>query len=71
VRVLSGDFKKMEGEVTEVDIQRRMIDISGVTLAKADGTQIQRPIHPSKVMLLSLVEDKKRTKIFERRSKVG
>lgn len=71
MRVLKGDFKKLEGDVTKVDTKRRLIYVSGVTLSKADGTQIQRPIRPYNIMLLSLAEDKERTKILERRSKVG
>jgi large subunit ribosomal protein L24 len=71
VRILKGDFRKMEGDVAKVNTKRRMIYVSGVTMSKADGTQVQRPIRPYNVMLLTLAEDKERTKILERRSKVG
>jgi large subunit ribosomal protein L24 len=71
VRILKGDFKKLEGDVSKVDTKRRFIYVSGVTLSKADGTQVQRPIRPYNVVLLTLAEDKERTKILERRSKVG
>lgn len=71
MRILKGDFKKLEGDVSKVDTKRRLIYVSGVTLSKADGTQVQRPIRPYNIMLLNLAEDKERTKILERRSKVG
>jgi len=71
VRITKGDFKKIEGDVTKVNTKRRLVYVSGVTLSKADGTQVQRPVRPANIMLLTLVEDKERTKILERRSKVG
>ncbi|MEW6222298.1 MAG: 50S ribosomal protein L24 [Candidatus Hadarchaeota archaeon] len=71
VRVLKGDFKKIEGEVTKVNTKKHAIYISGITLTKADGTQIQRPVQTSKVMLLSLVEDKERMQAISRGKNVG
>lgn len=70
VRVMRGDFVRLEGEITEVDTKRGVILVQGATTAKVDGTQVQRPIHPSKVMILTLAEDKRRSKAIERRSKV-
>jgi large subunit ribosomal protein L24 len=70
VKIMRGDFKKMDGEITEVDTKRGMIFVQGATITKADGTQVQRPIRPSGVMILSLVEDKERSKAMQRRLKV-
>lgn len=71
MRILRGDFKRMEGEVVEVDTKRRFINVEGVSVTKADGTQVPRPIRPSNVALLKLAEDKERARVLERRSKVG
>lgn len=71
VRVLRGDFKKLEGDVMEVDTKHRFIRVEGASVAKADGTQVAKMIKPSNVMLLKLVEDRERARIFERRSKSG
>ncbi|MEW6592459.1 MAG: 50S ribosomal protein L24 [Candidatus Hadarchaeota archaeon] len=71
VRVRKGDFKKIEGEVTKVNTKKHSIYISGITLTKADGTQVQRPIKPSNVMLLSLVEDKERMQALSRGKSIG
>jgi large subunit ribosomal protein L24 len=71
VRIIRGDFKKLEGEVLKVDTKRRQIQIQGVTVTKADGTQVTGSIRPSNVMLLKLAEDKARMRIIERRSKIG
>jgi large subunit ribosomal protein L24 len=66
-----GDFKKMEGEVTKVNPKRCVIYVEGASTPKVDGTQVQRSIHPSNVVLLSLVEDRRRSEVLERRSKSG
>ncbi len=68
VRVMRGDFKGHEGEVVEVDLKRYRIHVDGVTIKKADGTPVFRPIHPSNVMIVSLkLDDKWRKKLIERR----
>lgn len=71
VRILSGDFKKLEGEVIEVDTKRRFVQVKGAVVTKADGTEVPTMIRPSNVMLLKLAEDRERTQILERRSKSG
>ncbi len=71
VRIMSGDFKKLEGDVLEVDTKRRRIQIQGATTTKADGTQVPMPVVPSNVMLIKLASDKERDKVLERRSKGG
>jgi large subunit ribosomal protein L24 len=71
VRILRGDFKKLEGDVTKVDTKHRFIQVKGVNVSKADGKEVSRMIRPSNVMLLKLVADKERTQIIDRRSKSG
>jgi large subunit ribosomal protein L24 len=71
VRIIQGDFKKHEGDVLEVDTKRRRIQIQGATTTKADGTQVNRPLAPSNVVLIKLASDKERDKVLERRSKSG
>lgn len=71
VRVLSGDFKKLEGDVVEVNTKQGVIQVEGASVAKADGTQITEMIRPSNVLLLRLAEDRERARILERRSTGG
>jgi len=68
---MRGDFKKLEGDVLEVDTKRRFIQIQGATTTKADGTQVPVPSVPSNVMLIKLALDKERDSVLERRSKSG
>jgi large subunit ribosomal protein L24 len=58
---MRGDRKGLEGKVTRVDRKKYRINVEGITREKVDGTAIQIPIHPSKVMITNLnLDDKKR-----------
>ncbi len=68
VRVMRGDRKGFEGKITKVDRKKYRILVEGVTRDKVDGTAIQIPIHPSKVMVTNLnLDDKWRRKALERK----
>jgi len=68
VRVMRGDFRGVEGKVTRVDRDKYRIYVEGVTREKVDGSTVQVPIHPSKVMVIKLnLDDDWRRKILERR----
>lgn len=70
VRVLRGTWAGHEGKVVRVDLRRARIYIDGITVRKADGTPRFYPVHPSKVMIISLdTGDKRRMTIIERRQK--
>jgi len=59
VRIMRGDRKGIEGKVTRVDRQKYRLFIEGITREKVEGTAVQFPIHPSKVMITSLNLDDK------------
>ena len=70
VQVMRGDFKGFEGKILSVDRKKFRITIEGITREKVDGTTINVPINPSKVMITELnLDDKWRRKIIERKSK--
>ncbi|MFH1821709.1 MAG: 50S ribosomal protein L24 [Methanobacteriota archaeon] len=71
VKILRGDFKKLEGDVLEVDTKNQSITVQGATMTKSDGSQVTRPIRSSNVMLLKLVEDRERLRTAEGGSKIG
>ncbi len=66
VRILRGDFKGLEGEVIGVDTKRVAVMVQGASVRKADGTEVPRKIHPSKVMIIKLAQDKEREKALAR-----
>lgn len=68
VHVARGDHKGVEGKITRVDLSRYRIYVEGLTREKVDGTTINVPIHPSKVMVTRLnLDDKWRKGILDSR----
>ena len=70
VKVMRGDFKGATGEIMKVDLRTRKVLVDGITLKKASGTDVERPMDPSNLMLTELnLEDKERRDILERKTK--
>jgi len=68
VRVIRGDRAGFEGKITSANRGKYRIFVEGVTREKVDGTAIPIPIHPSKVMIISLnLDDKRRKERLKRR----
>ncbi len=68
VRVVRGDHKGVEGKIMRVDLSRYRIYVEGLTREKVDGTTINVPIHPSKVIVTRLnLDDKWRKGILDSR----
>jgi large subunit ribosomal protein L24 len=66
VNVVRGDHKGVEGKITRVDLSRYRIYVEGLTREKVDGTTINVPIHPSKVIVTRLnLDDKWRKDILD------
>jgi large subunit ribosomal protein L24 len=61
IKVLRGDFRDREGKVAKVNLKDETIEVDGVTVHKADGSEVSRPIHPSNVIVTKLeLKDKSR-----------
>ena len=56
VKVVRGskDLKGTENKVASIDLGMYKIIIENVTVAKADGTQTERPVDPSDVIITKL-----------------
>jgi len=54
VLIVRGEEKGREGKVATIDTRRLSITIEGVTVAKADKTQVAKRIHPSNVIITKL-----------------
>ena len=54
VMVMRGDHTGTEGKVELVNLKHGTIVVEGVSVAKADGTEVPRPIYPSNVMITKL-----------------
>jgi large subunit ribosomal protein L24 len=67
VKVLRGSFRGHEDKVARVNVRKRYLEIEGITMSKADGNKIAKPIHPSNVLITKLnLTDKWRRKKLER-----
>jgi len=65
--VMRGSFKGHEDKVVKVNVKKRNLEIEGITMAKADGNKIPKPIHASNVLITKLnLTDKWRRKKLER-----
>ena len=51
VRVMRGSFRGHEDKVVRVNVKKGYLEIEGITMSKADGNKIAKPIHPSNVMI--------------------
>lgn len=72
VKVLRGDARNREGKVAKVNLKDESIEVDGVTVHKADGSEVARPVHPSNVILTKLeLKDKLRVMRLERRTRAS
>ncbi len=67
VKVLRGDHRGEEGVVDEVDVKHSRILVHGVSIPKADSTEVPRPVHASNVQItkLNLKDGKRAEKLGE------
>lgn len=69
VKVLRGQFTGVIGEVEKVDMKYYKVYVKGAEFrAKTGAPPRKYPLHPSKVMIITLnLDDKMRAKALERR----
>ncbi|MGZ0746649.1 MULTISPECIES: 50S ribosomal protein L24 [unclassified Haloparvum] len=61
VEILRGDFAGTEAEVVNVDLTDTTIEVEDVTIEKADGEEVARPLEASNVRVTELdLEDERR-----------
>ena len=67
VKVTRGDFVGDEGLVDAVDTKKSKIVVHGVSLTKADGTEVPRPVDASNVQItkLNLTDTRRQEKLEE------
>jgi large subunit ribosomal protein L24 len=67
VKMMRGSHAGIEGEVQKVDLKKGTVEVAGVTIFRADGTEVPRPVHPSNVLITKMeLDDEKRKIIFSR-----
>jgi len=69
VKVISGSGKKSTGTVSKVDLGSLKVYAEGITVKKVDGSEVQRALEPSNLVITKLnMDDKMRRKQLERKS---
>ncbi len=65
VKVLRGSYRGHEDKIVAVNVSKQTVHIEGLTLVKADGTKIPKPIHPSNLLItkLNLTDKWRRNKL--------
>merc|ERR1719203_528224 len=69
VEIVRGRHSGKSGKVTAVPRRKYCIHVDRVTCDKANGQQIQLPIHTSNVVIVKLKLDKDRKALLKRRNK--
>ena len=67
VKVMRGSFKGHEDKVSHINVSRGQVEIEGITMIKADGKKVAKPIHSSNLLITKLnLTDKWRREKLER-----
>lgn len=67
VKVVRGSHKKKTGTVERVDLRKSKIYVDEIKAKKVDGSDVQKPLQPSNLMITKLkLDDKKRQAILDR-----
>ena len=68
VKVMRGDHAGTTGIVEAISLKHGTIVVEGVSVSKADGTEVARPIYPSSVVITSIeMKDDRREAIISRK----
>jgi large subunit ribosomal protein L24 len=62
---MRGQFRDTEGKVIRVDYRDVQVFLDSATVTKADGKEVNIPIHPSNLMLVKLELDDERKQLIE------
>jgi large subunit ribosomal protein L24 len=65
VKIMRGSYRGHEDKIAKINIRKNNLEIEGITMTKADGNKIAKPIHPSNVIItkLNLTDKWRRTKL--------
>jgi len=62
VKIMKGSHKGKKGKISEVKLKQMKVYVEGIEVKKRDGTKVTPPIHASNLMIVGMVEDKRRLK---------
>jgi large subunit ribosomal protein L24 len=62
VSVVKGQFKGKSAKIERVDMKNSKVYLEGIDIQKGDGTKVKFPISVNNVMIIELIDDKRRFK---------
>ncbi|MBE0525765.1 MAG: 50S ribosomal protein L24 [Candidatus Thorarchaeota archaeon] len=65
VKIMRGQFRDTEGKVVRVDYKDVQVFLDSATVTKADGKEVNIPIHPSNIKLVKLDMNDERKRLIE------
>ena len=65
VKIMRGQFRDTEGKVVRVDYQDKRVFLDSATVTKADGKEVNIPIHASNIQIVKLELDDERKQLIE------
>lgn len=65
IKVMRGQYAGKTGKVERIDSIRTRVFVAGIDQAKRDGTKKLYPLQPSNLLLIKLIDDKKRLPVKE------
>ena len=65
VKIMRGQFRDTEGKVIRVSYTDIRVYLDSALVTKADGKEVNIPIHPSNLMLVKLELDEERKQLIE------
>jgi large subunit ribosomal protein L24 len=69
IKIISGSSRKSTGTVSRVDLSSLKVYVEGITAKKVDGSEVQRALEPSNLMITKLnMDDKMRRKALDRKN---
>lgn len=72
VKVMRGEHRGKTGKITRVDLKNTKVYIDSVKRKKVSGAEINVPLHPSNLLILTpVMDDKKRMQTKEKGEKIG
>jgi large subunit ribosomal protein L24 len=54
VKVMKGSFRGHEDKVVRINVKKNYVEVEGLTMTKADGKKIAKPMHPSNLLITKL-----------------
>lgn len=65
VKIMRGQFRDTEGKVIRVDYKDVQVFLDSATVTKADGKEVNIPIHPSNIKIVKLEMNDERKQLIE------